>query len=184
MSTIGGLISDLCFIETLLIVARVLMSWFPCVDYGNPLVRGLLAVTDPVLRIFRPILPTFAGLDLSPLLAILVLRVVGNTFGHLGDGFSITFVLVDLVKQLLLALLVIMIIIVFLRVVMTIFQADPWHTTTRMVRDMARPLTSPFNALAIRSKQWDVPAIAALVFYIVAYFVIRRVFDEILIHVV
>jgi uncharacterized protein YggT (Ycf19 family) len=77
--------------------------------------------------------------------------------------------------------ILIMIIIVFLRAVLVLFQADPWHTATRMVRDMSRPLTSPFASLRVRSRQVDMPAIVALVVYIVAYFVIRRVFNEIII---
>jgi YggT family protein len=181
--TIGNLIDTVCIIETWLIVARILISWFPSVDYHNPLIRALCMVTDPVLRIFRPLLPTFAGIDVSPIVAILVLRLVGNAFADLGIGLDPVQVVLDIVDQVILAVILIMIIIVFLRVVMTIFQADPWHTATRMVRDMARPLTSPFAAISVRSRSVDVPAAVALVFYIVAYFVVRRIFDEIIVRV-
>ena len=181
MSTIGGIIDDVAYVETLLIIGRVLISWFPGVDYGNPLVRALLAVTDPVLRIFRPILPTFAGIDVSPILAIVTLRIIGSAFANLGEGLDVAQVVLLILRDTILAVILIMIIVVFLRVVLVFFQADPWHTATRMVRDMSRPLTAPFAAVRVRSRQVDLPAIVALVVYIVAYFVVRRVFDEIII---
>ena len=180
MRTIGNAVDLVCIVETWLIVARVLISWFPGVNFGNPLVRALCAVTDPVLRIFRPILPTFAGIDVSPIVAILVLRLVGNAFADLGIGLDPIQVVLDIIEQVILAVMIIAIIIVFLRVVMTLFQADPWHTATRMVRDMARPLTSPFAGIRVRSRQVDLPAIVALAVYIVAYFVIQRIFEEII----
>ena len=181
MSTIGGIINTICYIETLLIVARVLISWFPRVDYGHPIVRALLAVTDPVLRIFRPILPTFAGIDVSPILAIVTLRIIGSAFGNLGAGFDVVQVVLLILRDTLLAVILLMIIVVFLRIILVLFQADPWHPATRMVRDMARPLTAPFAAIRVRSRQVDLPAIVALVAYIVAYFIVRRIFDEIII---
>ena len=183
MSTIGNIIDDICYVETLLIIARVLLSWFPSVDYGNPVVRALLAVTDPVLRIFRPILPTFAGIDVSPILAIVTLRIIGSAFANLGAGLDVAQVVLLIMRDTILAVIIIMIIVVFLRVILTFFQADPWHPATRMVRDMARPLSAPFAMVRVRSRQVDLPAIIALAVYIVAYFVVKRIFDEIIIRV-
>lgn len=181
MSTIGGIIDDICYVWTLLIIARVLISWFPSVDYGHPIVRALLAVTDPVLRIFRPILPTFAGIDVSPILAIVTLRIIGSAFRNLGEGFDVVQVVLLILRDTILAVILLLIIVVFLRIILVLFQADPWHPATRMVRDMARPLTAPFAAIRVRSRQVDLPAVVALVAYIVAYFIVRRIFDEIII---
>ena len=35
-------------------------------------------VCEPYLRIFRRILPSFGGLDFSPIVGIILLQVVGN----------------------------------------------------------------------------------------------------------
>jgi YggT family protein len=56
-----------------IIIARALLSWVNPDPY-NPIVRFLHRVTEPVLRPIRYRLPTLSmGLDLSPLVVILVL---------------------------------------------------------------------------------------------------------------
>jgi YggT family protein len=56
-----------------IIIARALLSWVNPDPY-NPIVRFLYRVTEPVLRPIRYRLPTLSmGLDLSPLVLILVL---------------------------------------------------------------------------------------------------------------
>ena len=55
-----------------LIVIASLLSWFQP-RAGNPLVRLLHAVVDPVLHPIRAILPAIGGMDFSPLVAILIL---------------------------------------------------------------------------------------------------------------
>jgi YggT family protein len=56
-----------------IIIARALLSWVSPDPY-NPIVRFLYRVTEPVLRPIRYRLPTLSmGLDLSPLVLILVL---------------------------------------------------------------------------------------------------------------
>ena len=61
------------------IVIRALLSWVNPDPY-NPIVRFLTLVTEPVLRPLRKLVPPrkLGGLDLSPLLAILVLQFVRN----------------------------------------------------------------------------------------------------------
>jgi len=56
-----------------LIIARAILSWVSPDPY-NPIVRFLYNVTEPVLGLFRRILPLqFGGLDLAPLAALLVI---------------------------------------------------------------------------------------------------------------
>src|SRR5258708_27396952 len=74
MSAILQLISRVISIEVLLILARVLLSYFPSIDPWSTPVRLLAAVVDPVLRPFRHVLPAFSGMDFSPILAIVVLE--------------------------------------------------------------------------------------------------------------
>jgi YggT family protein len=56
-----------------IIIARAIISWVNP-DPGNPVVRFLHRITEPVLRPLRYRLPTLSmGLDLSPMVVILVL---------------------------------------------------------------------------------------------------------------
>jgi YggT family protein len=54
------------------IIVRVLLSWFAAGTY-NPATAIIDALTEPVLRPFRRLVPPMGGLDLSPLFAMLVL---------------------------------------------------------------------------------------------------------------
>ena len=61
------------------ILVRALLSWVSPDPY-NPIVRALVVVTEPVLRPFRRLLPPhkFGGLDLSPLLVLVLLQFLKN----------------------------------------------------------------------------------------------------------
>lgn len=55
-----------------MILARVLLSWFP-VDPHNRFVIMLYQLTEPILGLFRSILPRLGMIDLSPIVAFIVL---------------------------------------------------------------------------------------------------------------
>jgi len=59
---------------TWLILIRVLMTWIPNLDPFNPIVRLLRQATDPILEPARRIIPPIGGLDLSPIVVILILQ--------------------------------------------------------------------------------------------------------------
>ena len=64
---------------TWVIIIRALLSWVNPDPY-NPLVKLLVAITEPVLRPLRRLVPPHkvGGLDLSPMLAILLILLVRN----------------------------------------------------------------------------------------------------------
>jgi YggT family protein len=60
------------------VIAAVIFSWlfaFNVINYSNPFVRSLWqaisAVTDPLLKPIRRIMPNLGGLDLSPIILLL-----------------------------------------------------------------------------------------------------------------
>jgi YggT family protein len=63
------------FALTLILLARVLMSW---VDptFRGPVGRFLYETTEPFLAPIRRVLPPMGMIDLSPLIAFLILSVV------------------------------------------------------------------------------------------------------------
>jgi YggT family protein len=60
----------------ILLLARILLSWFPTVDWMSPPFSIISQLTDPYLNLFRRVIPPMGGLDLSPFLAFFVLYVV------------------------------------------------------------------------------------------------------------
>ena len=61
-------------IYSVMLLVRVLLTWFPNVDWSNPLFSTLRQLTDPYLNLFRSIVPTFGGMDFSPILALFALQ--------------------------------------------------------------------------------------------------------------
>ncbi|MEB3252952.1 MAG: YggT family protein [Cyanobacteriota bacterium] len=76
MSILVQALSTFLSIYTVLLIIRILLSWFPNVDWLNPPFSVLSQLTDPYLNLFRSIIPPLGGIDLSPILAFLLLTVV------------------------------------------------------------------------------------------------------------
>ena len=173
-------INGVAFVLYVLILARILISWLPLSPW-HPLVRWLRIIVDPILRPFRRILPAIAGLDLSPLLAILVIFFVARVatdalaFGSVNIAANIVF----LIEQLLENIIIILGVLVLIRLLVSLFSADPWHPLVMGIRSMTNPLVRPFAGLGHRGVRsgFDVPALATLIAYVVLYIVVRYVFD-------
>jgi len=60
-----------------LLVIRIVLSWFGMNPY-NELTQILLRITDPILKPFRRLPLQIGGLDLSPIVAFLVLAFLRN----------------------------------------------------------------------------------------------------------
>ena len=56
------------------ILIRAVMSWFNP-DYRQPVVALILQLTEPILRPARQLIPAFSGIDLSPILILLLLQL-------------------------------------------------------------------------------------------------------------
>ena len=68
-------LTTVVFVFQIALVLRVVLSWFPS---GGPrqLTDVLIRITEPVLGPVRRVLPSFGGLDLSPVVVILVMNLL------------------------------------------------------------------------------------------------------------
>jgi YggT family protein len=60
----------------LILLVRVLLSFFPDIDRNNPIVQFLYDVTEPVLQPIRQLLPPSGMVDWSPLVVFLGIFVL------------------------------------------------------------------------------------------------------------
>ena len=60
----------------ILLIVRILLSWFQTAEWAGQIISFLAPITDPYLNIFRSIIPPLGGIDLSAILAILLLQIV------------------------------------------------------------------------------------------------------------
>lgn len=59
-----------------LIIGYVLLSWFPVSGVFADIQRALASLVEPYLGLFRRIIPPLGMIDISPLVAIVVLNIV------------------------------------------------------------------------------------------------------------
>lgn len=74
---VGFALYGLLAIYSLLIVIRIVFSWV--MSGGNPLMRFLVRVTDPILAPFRRIIPPLGMFDISPLIVMFLLNFLQAT---------------------------------------------------------------------------------------------------------
>ena len=68
-------------IYLVLILVRVLLSWFQTASWAQQTMSFLSPMTDPYLNIFRSFIPPLGGIDISPILAIFLLQIVAGALG-------------------------------------------------------------------------------------------------------
>jgi YggT family protein len=73
VSTIQSFVVVFVGVYVLVIFAYIITSFVRLPYSLNPVARFLYDVCEPYLRLFRRILPPFGPLDLSPMIAVLVL---------------------------------------------------------------------------------------------------------------
>ncbi|MEY3222798.1 MAG: YggT family protein [Cuspidothrix sp.] len=77
------------FIYSCLLIIRVLLTWFPSVNWYNQPFAALSQISDPYLNLFRSIIPPLGGMDFSPILAFVALNIVGDILrGLAGSGLT------------------------------------------------------------------------------------------------
>lgn len=69
-------VNSLFYIYYLLIIFRIFLSWIPNIDWDQQPAKFLQAVVDPFLNIFRGIIPPIGMLDISPIVAIILLQLL------------------------------------------------------------------------------------------------------------
>lgn len=88
MYLLASTLATFCNIYFVLLIIRVLLSWFPSINWFDPPFSLLSQVTDPYLNIFRSIIPPLGGLDFSAILAIFLLQFLGGVFTNLQMSFA------------------------------------------------------------------------------------------------
>ncbi len=71
---------------TVILLIRVLLTWFQGAGWAQQGISALSPVTDPYLNVFRSLIPPLGGLDISPMLAFFALSFLGQFVVQLVGG--------------------------------------------------------------------------------------------------
>ncbi len=77
-------------IYSFLLIVRVLLTWFPQIEWSSQPFAALSQITDPYLNLFRNIIPPLGGMDFSPILAFIALNIASALLGSLAGSMAMT----------------------------------------------------------------------------------------------
>ena len=75
MDTVITAINVAIRVYAILLIVRILLSWIRHNPY-QPVIKFIYEVSEPYLKLFRRIIPPIGMMDLSPIVALLVLDYV------------------------------------------------------------------------------------------------------------
>ena len=88
--SLAFLVNGICQILYWLLIARIVVSWFP-VDPYHSVVQFLVQMTDPILMPFRRLPLQIGMLDLSPLVAFVALQFLNRVLVRILLGLAVQF---------------------------------------------------------------------------------------------
>jgi YggT family protein len=75
----ANFLGQLIDLYTIIVFVAVIISWFQLPPY-NPVVRITRMLTEPLLAPIRKLIPPVGGLDFSPMILLILLRIVRGLF--------------------------------------------------------------------------------------------------------
>jgi len=81
--SVGYMVANVIQLFSFLVLLWCLLSWFPNIRWYDQPWKTLDRIVQPVVAPFRKILPPINGIDLSPMVAMLVLQAIGGMCRYL-----------------------------------------------------------------------------------------------------
>ena len=168
MSTfdLRGLLGTVIYLFILVVLLRGLLSWFPGALYSE-FGRIVVAATEWFLAPIRRLIPPLGGIDVSFIVAILILYFVQT----LVTSGSVIGSLLSILGSILFLLIIVML----LRVAFAFFHMDPWHPVAQVVNQASEPFARPFRGIFPRRYTgFDWAPVAGLIALIVIWIVVSN----------
>jgi len=180
MSTLAPLFDGLATvlnIYALLILVRILLTYLR-LGSAHPIEQGLRRLVDPVLDQVRRVIPSFGGLDFSPVVAIILCYELAQLLQNLGaNAFpNPVAAITSIVLQVAQAILVLVVLLVFVRLVISFLHADPWHPLVFTTRALTDVFVAPFRRRVPRWRTGDSAAVAAFTVLLLALIAVEWLF--------
>ncbi len=152
---ITDLLSGTISIYMLLIIIRIVMTWFST-QYANDPRNFLAKVCDPYLNYFRKLNLRLGQVDFSPIVAITVLVIASNILNMIGSYGRITVgiilgVILSSVWHAFSSLLTFFIIFIFIRLIMLLVSTNTFSPFASGLDSILVPLASKAAALFVKN---------------------------------
>ena len=83
VDSFGGVLALVLNLLSLCIFIRALLSWVQP-DPRNPIAQALDAITEPILQPLRQVVPRIGMVDITPLVAIILLSAIAQLLASSG----------------------------------------------------------------------------------------------------
>jgi YggT family protein len=143
------------FIKTLLnlylmtYILRFLLQWSRA-DFHNPLSQFILRVTDPVVRPLRRVVPGWRGLDMSSVVALLILQLLVTaallfmaTGGIVGAGMLLYYA----VLRIIVGIIQLYFVVILGHVIISWVSPGHWNPLISVLHSLAEPVLRPLRRL-------------------------------------
>ena len=80
------LLATLIQLYSFVLLARILLSWFPNVDRSNQIVQFLYQTTEPVLEPVRRAMPRLGTIDIARMVVFIGLRMLQSMLLNMAVG--------------------------------------------------------------------------------------------------
>lgn len=91
LAFIAKVLSQFLTFYLILLFIRVLLSWFPNINWYNPPFSFISQVTDPYLNLFRSVIPPLGGIDFSPMLGFFALSIASQLLGSFATSSMVSY---------------------------------------------------------------------------------------------
>jgi YggT family protein len=85
MDTFIEIVTILCQVLAIIIFVRAILSWF-ATSPNSQVVLFLDRITEPILAPLRRIVPRLGMVDITPMIAIIILLLIASLLSQLTEG--------------------------------------------------------------------------------------------------
>jgi len=91
MALIADSLVNFLKIYWILLIVRILLSWFQTAEWAGQIISFLAPITDPYLNVFRSIIPPLGGIDISAILALFLLQFIQGSLETFASTVAVGF---------------------------------------------------------------------------------------------
>ena len=132
-----------------LIIVRVILQKVRA-DFYNPISKGIVAITNPVVVPVRKVIPGFFGLDMASILVAFLLQVLMNFLIHLlQDSIALgpVYLLLRSLFELLDLVLIIYLFSIIILAIASWVAPQNYNPAVSLIQQMVEPVMRPFRRL-------------------------------------
>jgi YggT family protein len=134
-------------------------------DFYNPLCQAIVTITNPPLKPLRRYIPSFAGIDTSSVLLLLMLQMLNTLLVMLmlGLGFGVAGLVVSAVAELVSKTIYLFLFAIFIQVIVSWIAPGSYNPILALLDSLTNPLLRPARRLIPPVGGLDLSPMAAII---------------------